>query len=50
MTRHSPALVMPILFAANAGGLGLEWAAGRVSAPGAAVAVYLHTSVFGAGG
>lgn len=46
MARYSPATVMPVLFAMSATGLALEWALGFVSAPVAAVAVYLHTAIF----
>jgi AAA family ATP:ADP antiporter len=46
MARYSPARVMPVLFASSASGLALEWGLGFVSAPVAAVAVYLHTAVF----
>jgi len=45
MARYSPAKVMPVLFAASACGLTLEWALAFVSAPASAVAVYLHTAV-----
>ncbi|HEY8090771.1 MAG TPA: hypothetical protein VIF09_23075 [Polyangiaceae bacterium] len=47
MVRHSPAVVMPVLFATSAAGLGLEWAVSFVSPPVAAVAVYFHTALFG---
>ncbi len=46
MAKHSPARVMPVLFAMSAVGLALEWGLGFASAPVAAVAVYLHTAVF----
>ena len=46
MARYSPATVMPVLFAMSATGLALEWGLGFVSAPVAAVAVYLHTAIF----
>lgn len=47
MAHRSPATLMPILFGASAIGLVLEWALGRVSPHACAVAVYLHTTVFG---
>lgn len=47
LTRHSPSVVLPILFAASMVGLVLEWAIGRVSPPATAVAVFVHTAVFG---
>ena len=47
MAQRSPATLMPVLFAASALGLVLEWGLGLVSAPASAVAIYLHTTVFG---
>src|SRR5438270_6416776 len=47
LTRYSPSVVLPILFAASMCGLVVEWAIGRVSPPATAVAVFLHTAVFG---
>jgi hypothetical protein len=44
--RHTPRRVMPILFAVSGAGLALEWALGRWSPGVAAVAVYLHVTVF----
>src|SRR4051812_9286303 len=47
LTRHSPSVVLPILFAASMVGLVIEWAIGRVSPPATAIAVFVHTAVFG---
>lgn len=47
LARYSPAAILPILLAASMCGLVTEWAIGRVSAPATAVAVFLHTAVFG---
>jgi ATP:ADP antiporter, AAA family len=47
ITRNAPARVVPVLFAANTAALVLEWLL-SFRAPGAtAIAVYLHTAVFG---
>ena len=48
MTRWPPARVVPAALAASAVLLVLEWLLSMVSAPAAAVAVYLHVAVFGA--
>ena len=47
LTRYSPAVILPILFASSMCGLVIEWAIDRVSPPTTAVAVFLHTAVFG---
>src|SRR4051794_25749308 len=47
LARFSPAAVLPILFASSMCGLVIEWGIGQVSAPAMAVAVFLHTAVFG---
>ena len=47
LARHSPAVVLPILFASSMCGLVIEWAIGQVSPAATAVAVFLHTAVFG---
>ncbi|MBA3503201.1 MAG: hypothetical protein M4D80_13965 [Myxococcota bacterium] len=47
LTRYSPAVILPILFASSMCGLVIEWAIGLVSPPAMAVAVYLHTVMFG---
>lgn len=47
LARYSPAVILPILFTASIGGLVIEWAIGRVSPPATAVAVFLHTAMFG---
>ncbi|MDP9000052.1 MAG: hypothetical protein M3O46_08075 [Myxococcota bacterium] len=47
IARRSPAVILPALFALNALGLGVEWSIGMVSPRIAAVAVYLHTALFG---
>ena len=47
MARYSPDAIMPVLLAASAFGLAIEWAIGSVWPPVAAVAVYFHTALFG---
>ncbi len=47
MARHSPAKILPILFAISAVGLLVEWSLGFVVPRAAAVLVYLHTALFG---
>ena len=48
MTRWPPAQVVPAVLAASAVLLLLEWLLSMVSAPAAAIALYLHLAVFGA--
>ena len=48
MTRWPPARVVPAALAASGVLLVLEWLLSMVSAPAAAVALYLHVAVFGA--
>jgi AAA family ATP:ADP antiporter len=48
MARWPPARVVPAALAASAVLLVLEWLLSMVSAPAAAVALYLHVAVFGA--
>jgi AAA family ATP:ADP antiporter len=48
MTRHSPAKVVPIGFAVSGGAFLAEWGLSFPLARLAAVAVYLHISLFGA--
>ena len=47
MSRHSPARVLPILFALSACGFALEWSLGAVVPRVSAVLLYLHTALFG---
>jgi ATP:ADP antiporter, AAA family len=47
LERSSPATITPVIFAASALGLALEWAVGFVSPPISAASVYLHTALFG---
>lgn len=47
ITRHSPANVVPILFAASAVAFFAEWVLHFQSAPLAAVSLYCHTAVLG---
>lgn len=47
MSRHSPAKVLPILFALSAAGLVGEWALGFVLPRVSALLVYLHVALFG---
>lgn len=47
MARRAPAKLLPVLLAASAVGLVLEWGLGQVWSPGSAVLVYLHTTAFG---
>lgn len=47
LARHSPAVVLPILFASSMCGLVIEWAIGQVSPAATAIAVFLHIAVFG---
>jgi ATP:ADP antiporter, AAA family len=47
MARHPPASLVPVLFAASAFALVLEWAVGLVSPSVSAVAVYMHTTALG---
>ncbi len=48
MAHRSPTTLLPILFAASALGLVMEWGLGLVAPRASAVAVYVHTTVFGA--
>jgi len=48
MVRHSPAKVVPVAFALSGAGLLAEWGVSFVSPAAAAVALYLHTALFGA--
>ena len=48
MVRHTPAKVVPIAFAASGAGLLAEWGVSFVSPRVTAVALYLHTALFGA--
>jgi AAA family ATP:ADP antiporter len=47
MSRHSPATVLPILFALSACCFSLEWGVGLVFPRVSAVLVYIHTALFG---
>ncbi|HUS32984.1 MAG TPA: hypothetical protein VMZ53_30990 [Kofleriaceae bacterium] len=47
LTRYSPAVILPILFASSMCALIVEWGIGHVSPPAMAVAVFLHSAVFG---
>ncbi|MEP6860652.1 MAG: Npt1/Npt2 family nucleotide transporter [Deltaproteobacteria bacterium] len=47
LTRYSPASLLPILFGTSMSALVIEWAIGLVSPAATAVAVFLHTAVFG---
>lgn len=47
LARHSPAVILPILFGASTCGLLVEWGVGHVSQATTAIAVYLHLAVFG---
>jgi AAA family ATP:ADP antiporter len=47
MSRHSPAKILPILFALSAAGLAMEWSLGFVLPRVSALLVYLHTALFG---
>ena len=47
LARHSPSVILPVLFGASTCGLLGEWAGGRVSRPAMAISVYLHLAVFG---
>jgi AAA family ATP:ADP antiporter len=47
MSRHSPARVLPILFALSACGFALEWGVGFVFPRVSAVLVYVHTALIG---
>ena len=48
MVRHTPSKVVPVMFAANGAGLLAEWGVSFVAPRMAAVALYLHTTLFGA--
>jgi hypothetical protein len=47
MSRHSPATILPILFALSAAGLAGEWSLGFVFPRVSALLVYLHIALFG---
>jgi ATP/ADP translocase len=47
MSRHSPAKVLPVLFALSACAFALEWGVGFVFPRVSAVLVYVHTALFG---
>jgi len=47
MVKHSPAVVMPVLFGASAGLFGFDWALAPYAPRAAALLVYLQTAVFG---
>ena len=47
MSRHSPATVLPVLFALSACGFALEWGVGFVFPRVSAVLVYVHTALIG---
>ena len=48
MVRYSPAKVVPVVFAASGGGLVAEWGVSFVAPRITAVALYVHTALFGA--
>ena len=48
MVRHSPAKVVPIAFAVSGAGLLAEWGVSFVAPRVTAVALYVHTALFGA--
>lgn len=48
MVRHTPAKVVPIAFAVSGAGLLAEWGVSFVAPRVTAVALYLHTALFGA--
>ena len=48
MVRYSPAKVVPVVFAASGTGLVAEWGVSFVAPRITAVALYLHTALFGA--
>ncbi len=48
MVRYSPANVVPVVFAASGAGLIAEWGVSFVAPRITAVALYLHTALFGA--
>jgi AAA family ATP:ADP antiporter len=48
MVRYSPAKVVPVVFAASGTGLLAEWGVSFVAPRITAVALYLHTALFGA--
>lgn len=48
MVRHTPAQVVPIAFAVSGAGLLAEWGVSFVAPRVTAVALYLHTALFGA--